>query len=140
MRFSVVKAMTAPVPVAALAALAAIAALAGVAAPAAASGPQPGPPPFAQPSGFNPHNLPMRAGLYRCELNRVVDIRQVTSDLSSAVVRWNKREYTLRAVNAESGALRYEDERSGLVWIVIAGKSMLLDARRGKQLANECRA
>ena len=36
------------------------------------------------------------------------------------------------------GALRYEDDASGLVWIVIVGKSMLLDTRQGKQLANDC--
>jgi hypothetical protein len=135
MRFSFFRAITAP-------ALAAVLAVAAASATAASpqAGPQVGQPALTVQPGFNPHNFPMRAGLYRCELNRIVDVRQVTADLSSAVVRWNKREYTMRAVNADSGALRYEDERSGLVWIVIAGKSMLLDARRGKQLANECRA
>jgi hypothetical protein len=46
----------------------------------------------------------------------------------------------MKAVNTQSGALRYEDGASGLVWIVITDKSMLLDTRQGKQLANECRA
>ena len=88
---------------------------------------------------FNPHRFAFPAGIYRCELNRSVDVRQVAADMQSAVVRWNKKDYTLRAVSARSGALRYEDAASGLVWIMIVGKSMLLDTRHGKQLANECK-
>ena len=52
---------------------------------------------------------------------------------------WEKKDYTLRAVNARSGALRYEDAASGLVWLVIVGKAMLLDTKHGKQLANDCK-
>ncbi|NLD69396.1 MAG: lysozyme inhibitor [Limnobacter sp.] len=89
---------------------------------------------------FNPHKFPFPAGLYDCELNRKVDVREVSPDMRSAVLRWARKDYTLRAVKARTGALRYEDESSGLVWIVIAGKSMLLDMRHGKQLANECTA
>ena len=33
----------------------------------------------------------------------------------------------------------YAGEQSGLTWITVVGKSMLLDTKRGKQLANECR-
>lgn len=89
---------------------------------------------------FNPAGIAHKAGLYKCELNRTVNVRHVEEDLRTAVIHWNKRDYTLRAVNTHSGALRYEDLASGLVWIVITGKSMLLDTKLGRQLANECRA
>lgn len=88
---------------------------------------------------FNPHGFQFPAGVYRCELNRSVHVRQVAPDLQSAVLHWNKKDYTLRAVNARTGALRYEDPVSGLVWLVIVGKSMLLDTKQGRQLANECK-
>jgi len=88
---------------------------------------------------FNPHGFQFPAGIYRCELNRSVHVRQVSADLQSAVLHWDKKEYTLRAVNARTGALRYEDPKSGLVWLVIVGKSMLLDTKQGRQLANECK-
>ncbi|MBN9429768.1 MAG: MliC family protein [Burkholderiales bacterium] len=88
---------------------------------------------------FNPHGFQFPAGVYRCELNRSVHVRQVSADLQSAVLNWNKKDYTLRAVNARTGALRYEDPKSGLVWLVIVGKSMLLDTKLGRQLANECK-
>jgi hypothetical protein len=45
----------------------------------------------------------------------------------------------MQAVGARSGALRYEDPKSGLVWLVIPSKSMLLDTKKGRQLANECK-
>lgn len=89
---------------------------------------------------FNPAGLSHKAGVYKCELNRTVNVRHVGEDLRTAVLHWNKRDYAMKAVNTHSGALRYEDVGSGLVWIVITGKSMLLDAKHGKQLANECRA
>jgi hypothetical protein len=34
--------------------------------------------------------------------------------------------------------VRYEDRRSGLTWIKIPTKSMLLDSRMGEPLANDC--
>lgn len=88
---------------------------------------------------INPAGLPFRAGTYRCELNRQVQVRDVAPDLGFAVLNWDRKDYTLRAVGSRSGALRYEDNASGLVWLVIVGKAMLLDTKRGQQLANECR-
>ncbi|HEY0878777.1 MAG TPA: MliC family protein [Zeimonas sp.] len=93
----------------------------------------------ADPTSFNPHNFKFPVGVYRCELNRSVDVRQVSPDMQSAVLSFDKKEYRLKAVHARSGALRYEDDKSGLVWLIIAGKSMLLDMKHGRQLANECR-
>jgi hypothetical protein len=83
--------------------------------------------------------LTLEPGLYRCELNRRVTVRRVGSDGQSVVVNWNGKDHTLNAVQARTGALRYEDTQAGLMWLVIVGKSMLLDMRAGKQLANECK-
>ena len=90
-------------------------------------------------SDFNPAGLPFRAGTYECELNRRVQVRSVSPDLQFATLNWDRKDYTLRAVSTKTGALRYEDSASGLVWLVIVGKSMLLDTKQGKQLANECK-
>jgi hypothetical protein len=105
-------------------------ALAGAHLPAAAAG---------NAASFNPHGLKLPTGVYRCELNRSVNVRQVSADLQSAVLQFDKKEYKMQAVGARSGALRYEDPKSGLVWLVIPSKSMLLDTKKGRQLANECK-
>ena len=55
------------------------------------------------------------------------------------VLHWKGIDHTLEAVLARSGALRYENAKAGLMWLVIVGKSMLLDMKMGHTLANECR-
>jgi len=88
-------------------------------------------PPAAPPS--------LAVGLYRCDLQRSVAVRWIAPDLGSIVLDWLGQDHSLRSTPTSSGALRYEDPKSGLTWLVISGKSMLLDSRRGRQLANECR-
>ena len=83
--------------------------------------------------------LSMEPGLYRCELNRRVVVRRIAPDGQSMVINWLGKDASLQAVRARSGALRFENVQAGLVWIVIVGKSMLLDSRAGRTLANECK-
>jgi hypothetical protein len=103
-------------------------------APVAVKAPAPAPAPVKKAAP----RFAMNVGTYRCELSRKVIVREVSPDQSLAVLNWRKRNYTMRAVHAPSGALRFE-HKSGLTWITVVGKSMLLDTKRGKQLANECR-
>jgi hypothetical protein len=83
--------------------------------------------------------LRARSGVFTCELGRQVLVKEVASDSNSMIVNWQKRDVTLRGGHTASGALRYEDVRTGLAWIIIVGKAMLLDTRKGQQLANECK-
>jgi hypothetical protein len=84
-------------------------------------------------------SMALALGTYNCELNRQVVVREIAPDGKSMVISWLGKDHSLAAVNARSGALRYEDTAAGLTWLVIVGKSMLLDTRKGQQLANECR-
>ncbi len=83
--------------------------------------------------------MQMQVGTYHCELNRQVQVRSLGADRRSMVVAWRGNEHTLTAIDTASGALRFENEQAGLTWLVIIGKAMLLDSRKGEQLANECR-
>ena len=78
-------------------------------------------------------------GLYRCELDRKVTVRRIAPDRRSLVLNWQGQDHPMQAVAARTGALRYESPQHGLTWLVIDGKSMLLDSKRGRQLANECK-
>jgi hypothetical protein len=110
---------------------------------------QPTAPSSAQPASRSPSGAPTapaeapsfaaEPGLYRCELDRKVTVRRIAPDRQSLVLNWQGQDHPMRAVNARTGALRYESPQSGLTWLVIAGKSMLLDSRGGRQLANECK-
>jgi hypothetical protein len=99
----------------------------------------PGDPPAVATAEPQAVTLPLEAGLYRCELGRRVIVRRVAPDRQSMVINWRGQDTQLNAVLARTGALRFENPQTGYVWLVIVGKSMLLDARAGRTLANECR-
>lgn len=82
----------------------------------------------------------LKAGTYQCELNQSVRFEKVSADQKSAVLKWGKRDYQMKAVGTSTGAIRYEDKASGMVWLMIANKSMLLNQKQGQRLADECRA
>ena len=46
--------------------------------------------------------------------------------------------YRMFPVQTSTGALRLEDKKSGAVWLQLANKSMLMDQKRGRRLADEC--
>jgi hypothetical protein len=54
-------------------------------------------------------------------------------------VIWRGRAYTMERVRTSTGAHRFEDQQSGLIWISIPAKAMLLDARRGAPVVNDCK-
>jgi hypothetical protein len=43
-------------------------------------------------------------------------------------------------VETSTGAHRFESRRQGLVWIGIPAKGILLDSKKGQQLANDCKS
>lgn len=79
------------------------------------------------------------AGNFRCELGNQVDVSADLQHPNAINLAWKGRSYPLQAVATSTGALRYEDAASGHVWIQIPAKSMLLNAKAGQQLANECK-
>lgn len=53
---------------------------------------------------------------------------------------WRGQLYSLHRVATSTGAHRFEDPVSGLIWISIPEKAMLLDGSKGEPVANGCRA
>lgn len=76
---------------------------------------------------------------YKCELGNSLVMYAHANDEQSMAMRWKNRLYKLTRVSTSTGAHRFENEKSGLVWIDIPAKGMLLDSHRGHQLANECK-
>lgn len=76
---------------------------------------------------------------YNCELGNKVTIYTNLNDSSHMALRWKKRLHQMTRVGTSTGASRFENANSGLVWIGIPAKSMLLDSKLSRQLANECR-
>lgn len=76
---------------------------------------------------------------FQCELGNTLTIYENATDDKHIALKWNKRVHRLRRVETSTGANRFENRHYGLVWIGIPAKGMLLDSKKGKQLANECK-
>jgi hypothetical protein len=78
------------------------------------------------------------SGAFKCDEGQQVDIK-MDEGQRDIVLKWKGSTYVMQPVNTSTGALRFEDRSSGLVWLQIPAKSMLLNAKIGQQLANECK-
>ncbi|MDB5762395.1 MAG: hypothetical protein JWQ21_1390 [Herminiimonas sp.] len=76
---------------------------------------------------------------FKCELGNKLTIYQNANDDKHIALRWNKQLHRMTRVNTTTGANRFENRKYGLVWIGIPAKGMLLDSKKGQQLANECK-
>jgi len=54
-------------------------------------------------------------------------------------LHWRGDAYQMQRVATTTGAHRFEHMSSGLVWISIPAKAILLDRKLGAPVANECR-
>lgn len=77
---------------------------------------------------------------YDCELGNKLTVYRNQTDTDHIALRWKKQLLRLNRVTTTTGANRFENRKTGLVWIDIPAKGMLLDAKKGQQLANECRS
>ena len=76
---------------------------------------------------------------YSCELNNKVVIYTSDKDDSHVSLRWQNHLHRLDRVGTTTGAQRFEDPKTGLIWIGIPAKGILLDSKHNHQLANECK-
>ena len=80
----------------------------------------------------------VHVGQLPCEMGAFV---QMTSDANSPGyfnVQGKGYKYRMKPVATSTGAIRLEDEKAGAVWLQLANKSMLMDQKNGRRLADEC--
>jgi hypothetical protein len=77
---------------------------------------------------------------FECELGNKVTMYENAGDPAHIALRWKRRVHRLTRVGTSTGANRFENRLYGLIWIGIPAKSMLLDSKKNRQLANECRS
>jgi hypothetical protein len=76
---------------------------------------------------------------YDCALGDKLTIFAKAEDDKHIELRWKSRLHHLTKVDTTTGAHRFENRRQGLVWIGIPAKGILLDSKKGEQLANDCK-
>ena len=76
---------------------------------------------------------------YKCELGATLTIFRNAEDDNYIALRYEKLVTRMKRVGTTTGANRFENKKSGLVWIGIPAKGILLDSKLGRQLANDCK-
>mgnify|MGYP006902840709 FL=1 len=79
----------------------------------------------------------LRVGTLYCDLGANIAVDRL--DMEREVeIQWLKKRYVLQKVATTTGAYRYEDKSSGMTLIQIPTKTILLNAKEGQRLADEC--
>lgn len=106
----------------------------------AASAVQPALPPA--PVALGPQELLIAERVYTghlpCELGQAVELQLDTRSPGYFKLHGQGFRYHLRPVTSRTGTIRLEDEKAGAVWLQLADKSMLMDQKRGRRLADAC--
>jgi hypothetical protein len=68
----------------------------------------------------------------------LIRVEDVADQTDVILLTWQGTQHRLERVHSNSGAERFEELSTGLVWILIPGKAMLLSTSQGRALANEC--
>jgi hypothetical protein len=80
----------------------------------------------------------VQTGRIPCELGHNVALLPDPAAPGYFIITTGKERYRLVPVPTTTGAIRLEDKARGGVWLQLANKSMLLDEKNGKRLADEC--
>ena len=89
-----------------------------------------------------PHELSIaehvHVGQLPCELGATVKLSADANSPGYFNLQGKGFKYRMRPVSTSTGAIRLEDEKAGAVWLQLANKSMLMDQKKGRRLADEC--
>ena len=77
-------------------------------------------------------------GLLPCEMGASVRVEADAARPGFFNVQGKGFRYRMYPVQTSTGALRLEDKKAGAVWLQLANKSMLMDQKKGRRMADEC--
>jgi len=77
-------------------------------------------------------------GVVPCELSQKVSVEPHPQHSGHFVVQSGKQRFAMVPVPTSTGAVRLEDASAGAVWLQLANKSMLMDQKNGRRLADAC--
>ena len=77
-------------------------------------------------------------GLMPCEMGASVRVQADAAAPGYFHVQSKGLRYRMYPVRTSTGALRLEDKKAGAVWLQLANKSMLMDQKKGRRVADDC--
>lgn len=77
-------------------------------------------------------------GKSECEFNQSVTVTESSAKKGYFIVDFKGKKYTLAPEATTTGAVRLEDKKAGIMWLQIANKSMLMNAKKGQRMVDNC--
>ena len=77
-------------------------------------------------------------GKLPCELGAFVSLKADPKAPGFFDVQLGKQKFHMFPVETTTGAIRLEDHKAGAVWLQLGNKSMLMNQKLGKRLADDC--
>ncbi len=77
-------------------------------------------------------------GRINCELGKHVNVTRDEKNPGHFFVSGQGFSYHMSPVGTSTGVVRLEDRHAGATWLQIANKSMLMNQKQGKRMADEC--
>lgn len=77
-------------------------------------------------------------GSVTCDAAQVVSVSAHQQQPGKFLLALGRQSFRMIPVATDSGAIRLEDTAREVVWLQLANKSMLLDQRHGRRLADAC--
>lgn len=80
----------------------------------------------------------VHTGTIACELGATVSVTPSLRNPGHFFVLSGAYRYFMHPVQSRTGAIRLEDPQRGALWLQLGNKSMLMNQKLGKRLADEC--
>ncbi len=97
---------------------------------------------MASEAAVKPAELAIAERVYQgklpCELGASVTLTADAAAPGYFDVQIQNQKYRMFPVETSTGVIRLEDHRAGAVWLQLANKSMLMNQKLGRRLADEC--
>jgi hypothetical protein len=84
--------------------------------------------------------LRVHSGSLPCELGQVVVLTPDPMLAGHFTLLHARTTYRVSPQETTTGAIRLEDKAAGVVWLQLANKSMLMNQKLGRRLADECKS
>ena len=80
----------------------------------------------------------VHTGTLPCELGASVTLREDPQAPGYFDLRGRNFKFRMLPVVSQTGAVRLEDREAGAVWLQLANKSMLMNQKAGRRMADDC--
>lgn len=95
-----------------------------------------------EPSEIEPERMAVVPMVLRgessCEFGNKVQVVEHPSLPGRFLLEYRGIKHVLTPQPTTTGVVRLEDKRTGMIWLQVPIKSMLMDSRRGQRLADNC--